>query len=483
VTLWCWALLLGALMITSAADIVADRRRLALLATAAAFAAVPAWRMTPELILFSGVVVITLLVMSAWASGAPGIVLAQRTVGAYLRAAWTGGLHIIVGAAPLLAAEARARSDLRNTYRRPLGAALRGLALSIPIVFVLGALLIKADAAFESLVGRLFQWDAGTVASHVALTGAFTWLAAAYFCASLRWGHAETASAPNVRLGAIEGSMVLGVMNLLFLSFILVQLRYLFGGTAHVLETSGLTYAEYARRGFFELVTVTALTVPLLIALTSGVRLDSPREARIHRALSAALVVLLLALVMSALGRMRLYQAEYGWTLPRVNASALILWIAGSLVWFAATVLRGRAQRFAFGSLVGGFAMFGTLVIANPASLVVRANAERVARGFDFDAEHAASLGPDALPSLLEVLPKVASQMDIAERCFVQRQIDAATAQKGEWDPDWRQWNLARVRAIRAVRQLGPDASRWLGEAPCVAHEAELERARASRAR
>ena len=57
-------------------------------------------------------------------------------------------------------------------------------------------------------------------------------------------------------LGGIEIGTVLGCLNILFLAFIVVQFRYFFGGTAQVQVAPGLSYAVYARRGFFELVTV-----------------------------------------------------------------------------------------------------------------------------------------------------------------------------------------------------------------------------------
>lgn len=472
VTLWVWAMLAAALLVTTRSDVRVDRRRVALIGATAFFASIPAWRATEELVLFSGLAVLTLLVLSAWTAGAPGIVLLERTLGSYIRAAWTGAVHILVGAIPLLAAEARTRSDLRSTYRRPVGAALRGLALSVPVVFVLGALLMKADAAFEAVVTNLLRWDAGTVVSHLLLTGAFTWLGAAYLCASLGWGRAEAEAPVGIRLGVIEGGMVLAVVNLLFLSFMLVQLRYLFGGTEHVLATAGLTYAEYARRGFFELVTVTALTLPLLVGVTAAVHPESALERRIHRALGTALVVLLLALVASAVGRMRLYQMEYGWTLPRVHATALMLWICGCIVWFAVTALRGDARRFAFGGITSGLALLGLLTAANPAALVVRANAARVAAGGDFDAKHAASLSDDAIPALLDILPAVEPTLDLAERCLVQRAVDKAGPRlREDGTSDWREWNLARSRAQRAVHKHAVSTARMLGAAPCPAVE------------
>jgi hypothetical protein len=61
---------------------------------------------------------------------------------------------------------------------------------------------------------------------------------------------------PNGRvalLGPVELSIVLGLLDILFLAFVLVQFRYLFGGAELVRVSTSLTYAEYARRGFFEL--------------------------------------------------------------------------------------------------------------------------------------------------------------------------------------------------------------------------------------
>ena len=61
--------------------------------------------------------------------------------------------------------------------------------------------------------------------------------------------------------------MPLGVLDALFLAFVAVQATVLFGGHRHVLETEGLTYAEYARQGFWQLLWVSALTLLVLSAV------------------------------------------------------------------------------------------------------------------------------------------------------------------------------------------------------------------------
>ena len=463
-TLWCWALLIAG--IVTSRDVAMDRRRTILVATAAFFAAVPTLRADPMLVLLSGVAVITCLVLLTWTAGAPATTLFGRTIAAYIAAAWTAARHIIAGFVPLVADEVRARRHLSDAYRTPAAAILRGVFLAAPVLLVFGALLVNADAAYATLVGKLFRWDVDTVVSHIVLTGIFSWLAAAFLLAPRRWSrYAPHGTVTGVRLGAIEAGTVVALVDALFLSFVLVQARYLFGGAELVMATAGLTYAEYARRGFFELVAVVTLALPLLIVLVSGTRTESARQRTVHRVLVAVLIGLLLLMMASALRRMWLYQAEYGWTLDRVHATALMLWIGGSILWFGTTAVRGRPERFTLGSIAGGFAVLATLALANPAAAIVRVNADRMASGKDFDGAHAAMLGTDALPALLEVLPRVAPSLDDAERCAIRRTIQNAVDDvAGDGDgSDWRLLTMSRLRARDALARHGPAAAVTLG--------------------
>jgi uncharacterized protein DUF4153 len=84
--------------------------------------------------------------------------------------------------------------------------------------------------------------------------------------------------------------VALGALNLLFLAFVVVQFRYLFGGEGLVEERVGLTYAEYARHGFFELVAVSVLVLVVLLAADALVVRSAGRGGRFARLFSAGLV-------------------------------------------------------------------------------------------------------------------------------------------------------------------------------------------------
>ena len=63
-------------------------------------------------------------------------------------------------------------------------------------------------------------------------------------------------------------------------------MRYLFGGSEWVQRVAGLTYAEYARRGFFELVVVAALVLVLLLIAHWLLRPEGGADQRVFAVLA-----------------------------------------------------------------------------------------------------------------------------------------------------------------------------------------------------
>src|SRR3954470_2430984 len=110
------------------------------------------------------------------------------------------------------------------------------------------------------MVTGLLTVDFASVASHMFLIAFWTALAAGYLRGAIL--HPAPLFDPResrLSLGIVSVGTALGLVNLLFLLFVVIQLRYLFGGTGVVQTTAAMTYAEYARRGFFELVMASAL--------------------------------------------------------------------------------------------------------------------------------------------------------------------------------------------------------------------------------
>ncbi len=336
---------------------------------------------------------------------------------------------------------------------RPYARAAIGALAAIPLLVLFSALFSSADPIFAQGVRRAFDVDFELLLSHAFLIGLWTWLSAG-FGRRLLSGIASPAEyslplRPPERSPDVEVLTVLGLLAALFLAFVGIQARYLAGSDVLVQQTVGLTYAEYARRGFFELLAATALVLPILLAGDWALR-HSPWR-RSFRIVAGTLVVLMGLIAASAARRLYLYTQAYGLTEDRLYASAILLWILILAAWFAVTVLPGRRDRFCAGALVSALLVLLSLHALNPDAFIAERNLARSRAGHEFDLEHALRLGPDAVPVLLahrEAIP--ADQQSKFLESLRRRHCGDGSP------PDWRTWNLARARARAALLASTP---------------------------
>ncbi|HEX6036852.1 MAG TPA: DUF4173 domain-containing protein [Longimicrobium sp.] len=351
-----------------------------------------------------------------------------------------------VGAANLLFRDVR-WAELRSDGMARNGVAVvRGGAIAVPLLVLFGSLLAAADAKFERLLGGAFAFDGPRLLGHVSLA-----LLVAWICGGILRTMTVGSDAPGpiltrpaaLSLGIVETGMILGLLDLLFAAFVAVQLPYFFGSADVVQGPGSTSFSEYARRGFFELVTVAGLVLPLLLIADWLVRKENRVHARIFRWLAGAQVALLFVIMASGLHRMRLYQGAYGFTELRLYTTAFMLWLGVVFGWFAWTVLRGHRERFAWGALTTAFEAIVILHVVNPDAMIVRANAARPDAALRFDAVYAASLSADAVPPLLAALPNVRPEL----RCVAANRLLA----RWQAPEDWRSWSLSRGRARSRV--------------------------------
>jgi hypothetical protein len=358
-------------------------------------------------------------------------------------------IHMAAGALPLLLGRSRGENGGTPSWRRWLSV-VRGAAMTVPVLLFFGGLLVSADADFEYIVVDVLEIDLAVLAGHLFLT-----IFIAYIVSGFLRGRfiADAIQVPlNLRpasfsLGIVEVGILVGGLDLLFGSFVIIQLPYLFGGAATLSATPGLTAADYARRGFFELVGVAGFALPLLFAAEWILRKDNRRHLTIFRWLSGVHIMLLLIIMTSALKRLALYQQNFGLTESRVYATALLFWVGLVLLWLAASVLAGKRERFAFGVFVSGFAVLMVLNFLNPDDVIARTNLSRAGEGKPFDARYNACLSADATPALAEgitVLPE--TERGVVATRILHRQAEVSAH-------DWRSWNWSRMKASRAAER------------------------------
>ena len=378
-----------------------------------------------------GIVVVALLVaVAAWLGTGSSLdlwlfgtaALALAGIAAVSDAGWVVAIDLsaaillgtlAVGGATLLApiAPARALRSVPEITPRPNAAVVpvaRGIGLVGIVTVPFAALLISADAAFAAIAdGIPFPatdlWPARGVVFVVVLAGALG-------LGLVRREQFRQLSLERSRaLRPIEWMLPLGALVALFVAFVGVQVTVLFGGRDHVLRTTGLTYAEYARSGYWQLLATAVLTLGVIAA---ALRLaDTPRRSHrvILRALLAALCGLTLVLLASALHRLDLYESAFGLTRLRLTAEAFAWGLAGffALIVLAGVVptVRRNFARTAIAATAAGLLAFS---LANPDGTIARQNIERWRTTGSLDVAYLQTLSADAAPSIAELPPELA---------------------------------------------------------------------------
>lgn len=382
----------------------------------------------------------------------------------------------VLSSLPILALRDAELGDFPPSWRTSrVRATLRALLIALPLLIVFAILFSSADPMFGAMLA-LPKLDFEEIGSHLAVAGFFTWVVGGW----LR-GAVVDDSAPSSRvgravitLGALDITIILGGLVALFALFVGVQIGWLFGGERLVRSTTGLGYAQYARHGFFELVFVSLLVLPVLLITRAALPHGDVAAERRHRLLGAPLIGLVGGVMASALGRMGLYVHYYGLSSDRLFASVFMGWLAIVFAWFALTILRGRAHDFAAGMIVTGFLTLAALNLANPDVVVARVNIARASvaatvsdSASPIDYRYlASSLGGDAVDHVIPALvaPPVLPATDRARVLEVRERCDAVRTLFVRWlpgtpkgratpDPDWRLWNVAAWKARREVRK------------------------------
>ncbi|WP_349878863.1 DUF4153 domain-containing protein [Micromonospora sp. HUAS YX12] len=340
----------------------------------------------------------------------------------------------------------------RHITASPQEATVRKVTVSVVatvvVLVVFGSLLASADAAFSEALGSLVpEINIGTVFGwlFLAVVGGLIAVAALYTLAAPP-DLSTVDRAGERRLGLLEWAPAIGALTLLFAGFVVVQFTTLFGGQRHVQRVAGLSYAEYARSGFWQLLFVTLLTVAVLAGVSRWARREQPVERILLRVLLGLISALSVVIVASALSRMWTYQKVYSFTGERIFVMAFEMLLGTVFLMIIAAGVKWKGRWIPGTTVALAVAMLLGLAVLNPEDYVARRNTLRYEQTGKIDAWYLRALSADATPALAK-LP------DPVRRCTLSWIADDLA----EPDP-WYAWNLGRQRARKALEEVGPKA-------------------------
>lgn len=306
-----------------------------------------------------------------------------------------GVMHGVAGATFAFKPLARVRMRLRVIA--PLA---RGLLIAAPIAVLVAGLLAAADPVFASFFN--INLDFGQLVTDVFFVAAGSLVAAGL----LRLAAAEPLTrvdGPMWRLGSTEGLVVLSVLDAIFAAFAVAQAMAATGAAGETLRAAGVTYADYARSGFFQLLWVAGITAVVLILFSRITGLTEPKTRRAFQVLAQIAVGLTLLIVFVAFRRLSLYEEAYGFTMLRLYSHIFAVWIAIVFLLLAAEMAGVyRRRRWLVGATaISAMALLLALNVVNPESIVVTLNIDHAGITHKMDPQYLAELSSDATPSLL----------------------------------------------------------------------------------
>lgn len=329
---------------------------------------------------------------------------------------------------------------------------VRGILIAVPVLVLFVILFSSADLVFREYVSDIFSFNISD--KLFGQTILFLLVAVTFAGVFGLIGRREIADESagqtppkQQKFGSIEMSILFGSLNALFLLFIFIQLTYLFGGVGNVIG-GNFTFAEYARKGFFELIAVAGLTLLVLFVAERLLLRDRQMHELRFKLLSGMLIVQVLIIMASAFKRLRLYENAYGFTSARLLSYIFLTWLVVVFALLLYKIFTDRREHFfAFSVFVSIMAFLVFINCFNIDGTVARSNIARYHAKGKIDAAYLGGLSNDATTEVTRLLdaknPKV--RYTVAAKLYTRQQVlkqDSGT---------WQSANLTRMAVMKEL--------------------------------
>jgi hypothetical protein len=351
--------------------------------------------------------------------------------------------------------------------KRNIWPVVRGIVIALPVIAIFAALLASADVIFGQRLEGLINWF--NIKNLPELILRFIYILVIGYALAGVVLHASTESKDEKLaasfippfLGHVEATIVLGSVVALFAAFVMIQFQYFFGGQTNI-HIDGYTYAEYARRGFGELVAVAFFALLMLLTLSAVTKRETETQRRIFSGLGVALVVLLLVMLFSAFKRLGLYEEAYGFSRLRTYTHVFLIWLGLLLIVTIALEILRKERMFTFAMLIASFGFAISLPILNVDAFIVDQNLRREIQAeannsTNLDTQYFLNLSDDAVPALVSAYQTPTLPDSIREKvgaslaCIhYNRGLDTRKAQ-------WQSFHFATFNADKALASINND--------------------------
>ena len=350
-------------------------------------------------------------------------------------------------------------SEKRSSSVLPV---LRGIVIALPVIAIFASLLSSADPIFADRFKKftdLFKIDnLPEYIFRLVYILIFAYAIAGIFLHAAQKSNDQVEEKPRFTpfLGFTESTIVLGSIVILFTAFVAIQFQYFFGGQANI-HIEGYTYAEYARKGFGELVAVAFFSLLLLLGLGAITRRDTESQRRTFSALGVGLVGLVLVMLISAFQRLVLYETAYGFSRLRTYTHVFMIWLALLLVTVVVLEIMRHERVAGLAMILASLGFIVSLTLLNIDAFIVEKNVQRELRApadksltqgrVDLDTQYFLDLSDDAVPALASAFQNKALPVAVREKVGAALFCKRYERQQNEDKIPWQSFHFSRFTA------------------------------------
>lgn len=323
---------------------------------------------------------------------------------------------------------------------------LLGLLISIPVVLILMYMLSKADSVFASYIANFFRWLSELISwsSWIRLVfGTFVglYMFGLVVMLFIRVPQRQAKQTPKAVGDPVIFLVIMACALLVYSVFVFIQFRYLFAGAQ---LPSGLTYTEYARKGFFELCFLSAINISVILLYVWLFKHKEKGSVKtVSQTFNIYLCVINFVILASSFYRMTLYTNSDGLTRLRLFVFGFLIFQAIGL---AITVFYVLKPKF---NMIGVYAALGlayylVLNIVPIDYFVAKNQVDRyLLHGDDGGIGYITrNLSPDAAPQVQRIIESNGISEDVKQLCDVFYERTANTVDRQNSTGEWQSFNF-----------------------------------------
>lgn len=272
-----------------------------------------------------------------------------------------------------------------------------GLLIGIPLLAIVVAILASADPVFkevmETIFGQLFSWTIIVFTLFIF----FTYIYLYGLFVKMPLGNLGTETGQDKKYEPAIGITITIPLTVVYLLFIVIQILYLFMNNLSLPD--GMSYAEYARQGFFQLLFVAILNV-FIVTICTGIF----QEHKVLKMILTVMCICTFVMIASSVVRMFMYIDEYNLTYQRI---VVLLLLAMTAVLMLGVLIKLYCKSFPL-ITYGLFtiaAIYVVFAFARPVHIVADYNLNHTSHR-EPDIEYIRDMGLDAVPDVYEYVKK-----------------------------------------------------------------------------